>query len=111
MGISAALESLLARARRSLRIALAADGQQKESPRHPNDCAALPRLTARRPNAGLPPSATRRALLDSRDPAALAALADAQALDALLDTHAVAAPSDALAQRIIASAPARSIPF
>jgi negative regulator of sigma E activity len=51
-----------------------------------------------------------RALLDAREPEALAALADARALDGLLDAHAVAAPSDALARRIIASAP-RRMPF
>ncbi|WP_157056008.1 hypothetical protein [Candidatus Burkholderia verschuerenii] len=38
-----------------------------------------------------------QALLDARDPQALAALADARALDGLLDAHAVAAPGDALA--------------
>jgi hypothetical protein len=52
-----------------------------------------------------------RALLSARDPDALAAFADAQALDTLLDTHAVAAPDEALARRIIASAPVRTIPF
>ncbi|SAK96899.1 hypothetical protein AWB77_05666 [Caballeronia fortuita] len=45
------------------------------------------------------------ALVEARDADALAALAKARALDGLLDAHAVAAPSAALARRIVDSAP------
>jgi hypothetical protein len=48
-----------------------------------------------------------RALIEQRDPEALAALAEAQTLDRLLDAHAVAAPSTDLWRRIIGSAPKR----
>lgn len=45
------------------------------------------------------------ALVNARDPQALAALAEARALDGMLDAHAVAQPSPELARRIIDSAP------
>jgi anti-sigma factor RsiW len=51
-----------------------------------------------------------RALLDARDPEALAALTEARALDGLLNEHAVRAPSDDLMKRIIASVPSRPRP-
>ncbi|KMY85578.1 RNA polymerase sigma factor RpoE [Candidatus Paraburkholderia calva] len=80
MGVSGdALESLLARARLNLKIALAdLDDDAKESRRHPNDSAASPRLTGRRPSAGRPPSARRRSRCWRRPRRPL-------------DTHAVAA--------------------
>ncbi|CAN7744026.1 hypothetical protein LJR029_005159 [Caballeronia sp. LjRoot29] len=53
--------------------------------------------------------AEAEALLAQRDPAALAALADAQALDHVLSRHSVAAPESELVRRILASAPAVQI--
>ncbi|BBU29156.1 hypothetical protein BTHE68_28900 [Burkholderia sp. THE68] len=47
------------------------------------------------------------ALVHAGDAQTLAALAEAHALDGMLDAHAVAAPSPALARRIVASAPAQ----
>jgi hypothetical protein len=55
--------------------------------------------------------AAAQALLDARDPRALAALADARALDGALDAYAISAPGDALVRRIVASAPALAQPF
>jgi hypothetical protein len=51
-----------------------------------------------------------RALIEARDPEALAALAEARALDSLLDAHKVEAPSAQLISRIVASA-AKRRPF
>ncbi|WP_158938099.1 hypothetical protein [Burkholderia sp. S171] len=49
--------------------------------------------------------AEAKALLDQRDPAVLAALADARSLDLVLSRHSVAAPESDLVRRVLASAP------
>ena len=49
--------------------------------------------------------AEAQALLAQRDPAALAALADARSLDLVLSRHVVAAPESDLVRRVLASAP------
>lgn len=49
--------------------------------------------------------AEAKALLDQRDPAVLAVLADARSLDLVLSRHSVAAPESDLVRRILASAP------
>ena len=49
--------------------------------------------------------AEAQALLDQRDPAVLAALADARSLDLVLSRHSVAVPESDLVRRILATAP------
>lgn len=49
--------------------------------------------------------AEAQALLDQRDPAVLAALADARSLDLVLSRHSVALPESDLVRRILATAP------
>ena len=49
--------------------------------------------------------AEAKALLAQRDPAVLAALAEARSLDLVLSRHSVAAPESDLVRRILASAP------
>ena len=52
--------------------------------------------------------AEAKALLAQRDPAVLAALAEARSLDLVLSKHNVAAPESDLVRRILASAPLAS---
>jgi len=52
--------------------------------------------------------AAAQALIAQRDPASLAALADASALDMLLSAHGVAAPGNDLIRRIVESSPGGS---
>jgi hypothetical protein len=52
--------------------------------------------------------AEAKALLAQRDPAVLAALAEARSLDLVLSRHDVAAPDSDLIRRILASAPSAS---
>jgi hypothetical protein len=53
--------------------------------------------------------AEAKALLAQRDPAVLAALAEARSLDLVLSRHDVAAPESDLIRRILASAPSASL--
>ncbi len=53
--------------------------------------------------------AEAKALLAQRDPAVLAALAEARSLDLVLSRHDVAAPESDLIRRILASAPSTSL--